>query len=128
MNLRQLIVSSGIAAATAALPFAQAFAAEPANAAPDATVATGKPAGATRKSVRIANRAFSKTVQKVLLKTRGLEQTSIAVFGDAKTGHVTLAGQIASEDQDGLAVDTAKKVQGVTSVSSKLTLRLEGGG
>ena len=67
-------------------------------------------------------------VQKVLFKTKGLDATSIAVFGNAKTGQVTLAGQIGSQDQDGLAVDAAKQVHGVTSVTSKLTLRAQGGG
>nr|WP_321574651.1 BON domain-containing protein [Paraburkholderia franconis] len=87
-----------------------------------------KQAITTKKSIRAANRAFSRTVQKAIFRTKGLEAASIAVFGDAKTGHVTLAGQIDSEEQDGLAVDAAQKVQGVTSVSSKLTVREQGGG
>lgn len=126
MNLRKLIVSSGIAAALVALPYAQSFAADSdaASATPDAS---SKPTGATKKSIRAANRAFSRTVQKSILKTKGLENTSIAVFGDAKTGHVTLSGEILSEDQDSIAVDAAKKVQGVTSVTSKLSLHEEGG-
>jgi osmotically-inducible protein OsmY len=105
-----------------------AFAAESSDAAPDATAATARPAATTKKSVRAANRAFSKTVQKALLKTKGLEQASIAAFGNAKTGQVTLAGQIASQDQESVAVAAAKQVQGVTSVSSKLTLHEQGGG
>jgi osmotically-inducible protein OsmY len=116
-----------MAAVVAAFSYAQAFAAESANAAPAATAATSPQAGTTKKSIRAANRAFSRKVQKVLVKTKGLDDTSIAVFGTAATGHVTLAGQIASQDQDGLAVDAAKKVEGVTSVSSKLTVREEGG-
>lgn len=128
MNLRQVVMSGSLAAVVAAFSCMPAFAANSADAAPDATVTTGKPDGATKKSVRAANRAFSKTVQKALSRTKGLENASIAAFGNAKTGQVTLAGQVISEDQDGLAVDAAKKVQGVTSVSSKLTLRQQGGG
>lgn len=127
MKLQQLAVSSGLAIALAVFAYTPAFAADAAAAASDSTVATSKPAP-TKKSVRVANRAFSKTVQKAIFKTKGLEATSISVFGNAKTGHVTLAGQIDSEDQDGLAVDAAKKVQGVSSVSSNLTLRQQGGG
>jgi hyperosmotically inducible protein len=123
MKLPQLVVSSGLAIAVAAFAYTPAFAAG----ASDSTAASSVQAAPTKKSVRAANRAFSKTVQKAIFKTRGLEQATISVFGNAKTGHVTLAGQIMSEDQDGLAVDAAKQVQGVTSVSSNLTLREQGG-
>lgn len=128
MTLRQLVASSGLAFAVAAFAYTPAFAADTAAAASDTAVTASTQSAPTKKSVRAANRAFSKTVQKAIFKTKGLDEASIAVFGDAKTGHVTLAGQIASEDQDGLAVDAAKQVHGVTSVSSKLTLRQQGGG
>jgi hyperosmotically inducible periplasmic protein len=128
MKLRLLAMSSGLAIAVAAFAYTPAFAADAAAAASDTTVAAGTQATPTRKSVRAANRAFSKTVEKAIFKTAGLQDTTIAVFGNAKTGHVTLAGQISSEDQDALAVDAARKVQGVSSVSSKLTLREQGGG
>jgi hyperosmotically inducible protein len=127
MKLPQLVVSSGLAIAVAAFAYTPVFAANSTTGASDSTAATSVQAAPTKKSVRAANRAFSKTIQKAIFKTRGLEQATISVFGNAKTGHVTLAGQIMSEDQDGLAVDAAKQVQGVTSVSSKLTLREQGG-
>ncbi|BCZ81575.1 hypothetical protein PTKU46_49690 [Paraburkholderia terrae] len=125
MNLRQFVMGSGLAAVIA-FSCTQVFAADAAASATDATAAA--PAATSKKSIRVANRAFSKTVQKTLLKTKGLEDTSITAFGNAKTGQVTLAGQIASEDQDHLAVETAKQVRGVTAVVSKLTLRQQGGG
>jgi osmotically-inducible protein OsmY len=125
MNLRQFVMGSGLAAVIA-FSCSQVFAADAAASATDAT--TAAPAATSKKSIRVANRAFSKTVQKTLLKTKGLEDTSITAFGNAKTGQVTLAGQIASEDQDHLAVETAKQVRGVTAVVSKLTLRQQGGG
>ncbi|MBW0448493.1 BON domain-containing protein [bacterium M00.F.Ca.ET.228.01.1.1] len=128
MNLRQLVIGGSIAAVVSAFAYVPAFAAESANAAPDATVSTTAPAAPSKKAVRAANRAFSRTVQKSLQKTKGLDQTTITVFGNAKTGQVTLAGQISSEDQEGVAVAAAKQVHGVTSVSSKLTLREQGGG
>ena len=125
MNLRQFVMGSGLAAVIA-FSCTQVFAADAAASATDATAAA--PAATSKKSIRVANRAFSKTVQKTLLKTKGLEDSSITVFGNAKTGQVTLAGQIVSEDQDHLAVETAKQVHGVTAVVSKLTLRQQGGG
>ncbi|AXF11820.1 transporter [Paraburkholderia graminis] len=132
MKLRHLVVSSGLALAAAAFAYTPAFAADAAAAASGSSVSASSVSPSnpapSKKSVRAANRTFSKTVQKALFRTKGLEDTTIAVFGNAKTGHVTLAGQIESDDQEGLAVDAAKKVQGVTSVSSKLTLREQGGG
>lgn len=127
MNLRQFVMGSGLAAVIA-FSCAPTFAADAAASATDAAATTAAPATTSKKSVRVANRAFSKTVQKTLLKTKGLEDSSITVFGNAKTGQVTLAGQIVSEDQDHLAVETAKQVHGVTAVVSKLTLRQQGGG
>jgi osmotically-inducible protein OsmY len=127
MKLRQFMMCSGLAAVVA-FSCTQAFAADTAASATDAAATTATQAGTSKKSIRAANRAFSKTVQKTIAKTKGLEDTSITAFGNAKTGAVTLAGQVSSEDQDRLAVDTAKQVHGVTSVSSKLTLRQQGGG
>ncbi|SOE49076.1 BON domain-containing protein [Burkholderia sp. OK233] len=127
MKLPQLVMNSGLAIAVAAFAYTPAFAADSTAGASNSTAAASMQAAPTKKSVRAANRAFSKTVQTAIFKTRGLEQTTISVFGNAKTGHVTLAGQIVSEDQDGLAVDAAKQVQGVTSVRSKLSLREQGG-
>ncbi|MGF6773793.1 hyperosmotically inducible protein [Paraburkholderia sp. GAS199] len=127
MQLRQLVLGGALAIAVTALAYTPAFAADAAAAASDTTAATTQQAAPTKKTVRASNRAFSKTVQRAIFKTKGLEETSIAVFGNAKTGHVTLAGQIESQDQEGVAIGAAKKVQGVTSVSSKLTLRSEGG-
>jgi len=131
MKLRQFVLGSGLAAVMA-FSCTQVFAADAAASATDATATASTQAsthaGATKKSIRAANRAFSRPIQKTISKTKGLEDTSITVFGNAKTGQVTLAGQVSSEDQDRLAVDTAKQAHGVTSVVSKLTLRQQGGG
>ncbi|MFM0478778.1 MULTISPECIES: BON domain-containing protein [Paraburkholderia] len=124
MTLRKFVVTSGLTLSLIASAIPQTFAADAATS--DIAAATSK-ATPTKKSVRAANRAFSKTVQKALFKTPGLERATISVFGNANTGRVTLAGQIDSQDQDALAVAAAKKVQGVTSVTSRLSLRPEGG-
>ena len=61
------------------------------------------------------------------MKAPGIGNAQVTVFAKAKTGDVTLAGLITDESQDRVAVDAARQVPGVTSVKSKLQLRLEGG-
>ncbi|MEM5312531.1 BON domain-containing protein [Paraburkholderia sp. JHI869] len=127
MKLRQLVLGSCLAFSVAAMTYTPVFAEDAAAPSPDATsVTTTTQTATTKKAVRAANRTFSRTVHKALSKTTGLDATSITVFGDAKTGRVTLAGYTREEQQNDLAVDAAQKVQGVTSVSSKLTVRQEG--
>ncbi|MBY4755300.1 BON domain-containing protein [Burkholderia dolosa] len=121
MKLRQIVATGGLAVVLAAGLNLQAFAGErPDTAGTDASAAPTAAAPA-------ANRTFSRSVQKVLSRTKGLEGKPITVFGNASTGRVTLAGQVETEDQDHLAVDAARKVRGVTSVTSRITLRPQGG-
>ncbi|WP_321803771.1 BON domain-containing protein [Burkholderia sp. BCC1993] len=128
MTLRQIVVTGGLAVVLTACLNLQAFADErPDTTGADAAVASTPPSGTSKKSVRAANRTFSRSVQKALSHTKGLEGKPITVFGNASTGRVTLAGQVESEDQDHLAVEAARKVRGVTSVNSRITLRPEGG-
>ncbi|AOK06250.1 BON domain-containing protein [Burkholderia sp. AU19243] len=128
MKLRHIVVTGGLAVALLAGVNVRAFADErPDTAAADAAQTSTPAAGSSKKAVRAANRTFSRSVQKALSRTKGLEGTPIVVFGNASTGRVTLTGQVDSEDQDHLAVDAARKVRGVTSVNSKITLRAEGG-
>jgi hyperosmotically inducible protein len=81
----------------------------------------------TKKAERAANRAFAKRIRQTLYKTKGLEDSDIVVFAKAKTGQVTLSGFILTEDQDHIATAAVGKVQGVSSVTSKLTLQEQGG-
>ncbi|AIO37979.1 BON domain protein [Burkholderia cenocepacia] len=128
MKLRHIVVTGGLAVALLAGVNVRAFADErPDTAAADAAQTSTPAAGSSKKAVRAANRTFSRSVQKALSRTKGLEGTPIVVFGNASTGRVTLTGQVDSEDQDHLAVESARKVRGVTSVNSKITLRAEGG-
>ncbi|WP_175767053.1 BON domain-containing protein [Burkholderia cenocepacia] len=82
---------------------------------------------AAKKAERAADRAFAKKVRQAIARAPGVGNAQVTVFAKAKTGDVTLAGQIADEPQDRVAVDAARQVPGVTSVKSKLQLRLEGG-
>ena len=128
MKLRHIVVTGGLAVVLIAGVNLRAFADERLDTAGANAAVTSTPAaGTSKKAVRAANRTFSRTVEKALYRTKGLEGMPIAVFGNAATGRVTLSGQITSEDQDRLAVDAARKVRGVTSVNSRLTLREEGG-
>lgn len=79
--------------------------------------------GASKKAVRAANRAFAKKVHQALIKTKGLAGTDIAVFANARTGDVVLSGFIDRQEQEHIATEAASKVQGVTSVASKISLR-----
>jgi osmotically-inducible protein OsmY len=131
MKLRQIVATGGLAVVLAAGLNLHAFADErPDTAGTDASAvptAAAPAAGKSKKAVRAANRTFSRSVQKALSRTKGLEGKPITVFGNASTGRVTLAGQVETEDQDHLAVDAARKVRGVTSVTSRITLRPQGG-
>ncbi|MCL4631207.1 MULTISPECIES: BON domain-containing protein [Burkholderia] len=91
-----------------------------------AASATASPRAA-KKAERAADRAFAKKVRQAIVRAPGVGNAQVTVFAKAKTGDVTLAGQIADESQDRAAVDAARQVPGVTSVKSKLQLRLEGG-
>lgn len=82
---------------------------------------------AAKKAERAADRAFAKKVRQAIVRAPGVGHAQVTVFANAKTGDVTLAGQITDESQDRAAVDAARRVPGVTSVKSRLQLRLEGG-
>ncbi len=129
MNVRSMIVVAGVAMASSLACYAQSAA--PDTAAPGAQAAQAAPAQASpkaaKKAERAANRAFAKKVRLAVMKSPGIGDAQVTVFAKAKTGEVTLAGVITDQSQDRAAVEAARGVQGVTSVTSKLGLRLEGG-
>ncbi|VWC91860.1 transporter [Burkholderia lata] len=128
MKIRQVILNGGLAAALLACLQPQAFADESANAVgTDAAVTSAQTSAQTKKAARAANRRFSRAIQNALLRTKGLQGQAIKVFANAATGQVTLAGQVQTEDEDHLAVESARKIRGVKSVKSELMLREKGG-
>ncbi|MBR8132210.1 BON domain-containing protein [Burkholderia ambifaria] len=127
MKIRQVILNGGLAAVLLAGLQLQAFADESANAGTDAAVTSTPTAAQTKKAARAANRTFSRSIQRTLSRTKGLQGQAITVFGNAATGQVTLAGQVQTEDEDHLAVESARKIRGVKSVKSELMLREKGG-
>ncbi|MEB2608803.1 BON domain-containing protein [Burkholderia cenocepacia] len=124
MKSRFAIVVAGFVALSPLAGHAQSAAPTPP--AEQAASAAASPRAA-KKAERAADRAFAKKVRQAIARAPGVGNAQVTVFAKAKTGDVTLAGQIADESQDRAAVDAARQVPGVTSVKSKLQLRLEGG-
>ena len=80
----------------------------------------------SKSSVRAANRQFARKVQRAIYHDHALGESDIIVFANAGTGKVVLVGLITDPTQEQTAIDAAKKVAGVTGVTSKLSLH-EGG-
>ncbi|MCA8064322.1 MULTISPECIES: BON domain-containing protein [Burkholderia] len=128
MKIRQVILNGGLAAVLLACLQLQASADESANGAgTEAAVTSAQTSAQTKKATRAANRRFSRSIQNTLSRTKGLQGRVITVFANAATGQVTLAGQVQTEDEDHLAVESARKIRGVKSVKSELMLREKGG-
>jgi hyperosmotically inducible protein len=81
---------------------------------------------ATAKNVKKADRKLGLDVRRALSKAQGFDVSN--VFVRARGGAVTLTGTVADATQIGQAEEVAKGVPGVTSVSNKITLGLQGGG
>ncbi|AOK06826.1 BON domain-containing protein [Burkholderia sp. AU19243] len=123
MTHRFAIVVAGFVALSPMLGHAQS---DTAAAVASASTPNASPRAA-KKAERAADRAFAKKVRQAVMKAPGLGNAEITVFARARTGDVTLAGLITDEAQDRAAVEAARQVAGVTSVKSRLQLRLEGG-
>ncbi|AIO39218.1 BON domain protein [Burkholderia cenocepacia] len=123
MTHRFAIVVAGFVALSPMLGHAQS---DTAAAVASASTPNASPRAA-KKAERGADRAFAKKVRQAVMKAPGLGNAEITVFARARTGDVTLAGLITDEAQDRAAVEAARQVAGVTSVKSRLQLRLEGG-
>ncbi|HVE09903.1 MAG TPA: BON domain-containing protein [Paraburkholderia sp.] len=83
-------------------------------------------AAASSKSTKQADRALAKAVRRALGKTPGFDVSG--VFVKARGGAITLSGSVKDGSQIEQAGEVAKSVQGVTSVSNKLTLFHGGNG
>jgi hyperosmotically inducible protein len=81
-------------------------------------------AGATKSSVRAADRQLAKKVQTTLYKQKGLE--SADVHAVARGGKVTLVGMAPDQTQIDLAAKVAEGVPGVSSVKNNLTVEEAG--
>lgn len=80
---------------------------------------------ATGKATK-ADRALGRAVRRALARAQGFDVSG--VFVRARSGAVTLSGTVRTGDQIRQAEDIARSVQGVTSVSNKLSLFHGGNG
>jgi hyperosmotically inducible periplasmic protein len=113
-----LIKAAKATTATIALALALGAHAQGSDATADATTAT---ATASPKAAKAANRALVKKVRHALARTKDLDPTHIYV--KAVDGVITLTGDCISQEQINLAGDVVQKVDGVTSVNNKLSVR-----
>jgi hyperosmotically inducible periplasmic protein len=121
MNIRKVMTGS-LALLFSSMVFAQASV--------DSSGMVGADAMGTsavsKSSVRTANRHFALKVQRAIYHDHSLGEADIIVFGNAQTGKVVLVGLITDPTQEQTAVDAAKKVAGVTGVTSKLSVHEAG--
>lgn len=110
----KLIHAATAAGAVIAMAFAVNSYAQ-ASAPTDAAMTASAPASKT------ANRALAKKVRHELARTKGLDPTHIYV--KVVGGAVYLTGSCASQQEIDLAGGAAQKVDGVTSVSNKLSVK-----
>jgi len=78
------------------------------------------------KSASTADRALARSVRHALARAQGFDVSG--VFVRARSGAITLSGTVRNSDQIRQAEEITKNVQGVTSVSNKLTLFHGGNG
>ncbi|MBV8627617.1 MAG: BON domain-containing protein [Paraburkholderia sp.] len=110
--------------ASVLLIFAGVSHAQSTNAPSDASMSQGAMAAAP--SGKKADRALSHAVRRALSKAQGLDVSGI--FVHAKDGAVTLSGSVRDSNQIQQAEQVARSVQGVNSVTNKLTLFHGGNG
>ena len=86
------------------------------------------PMGATQAAPSAAksDRALARAVRRALSRAQGFNVSG--VFVRARSGAVTLSGTVRTGDQIRQAEDVTRSVQGVTSVTNKLTLFHGGNG
>ncbi|WP_309249162.1 BON domain-containing protein [Paraburkholderia sp. CNPSo 3281] len=84
--------------------------------------------GATQAapSAKKEDRALARAVRRALSRAQGFNVSG--VFVRARSGAVTLSGTVRTGDQIRQAEEVARSVQGVNSVSNKLTLFHGGNG
>lgn len=93
----------------------------------DATTTDSAATAKTQKSAtKKTDRKLGLDVRKALSKAQGFDVSN--VFVRARGGAVTLTGTVPDGSQIGQAEEVAKGVAGVTSVSNKITLGVQGGG
>jgi hyperosmotically inducible periplasmic protein len=112
-NVLLIISAALLAMASAGASYAQSGNASPNN-------AMASPTTSAPMSSAKADRALARSVRRALDKAPGFNVSG--VFVKARSGAVTLSGTVDDGDQIRQAEDVARSVQGVTSVSNRLSL------
>ncbi|MBN3808944.1 BON domain-containing protein [Paraburkholderia sp. Ac-20347] len=86
----------------------------------------GAQAAPTNQKATKADRTLSRAVRRALSKAQGFDVSG--VFVRARSGAVTLSGTVRNGDQIRQAEEVTRSVQGVTSVTNRLTLFHGGNG
>jgi hyperosmotically inducible protein len=76
-----------------------------------------------KKATRAENRRFSSIVQRAIYDTNSVGDADILVFGNAATGSVVLVGYVFDPKQVQVAIEAARRVIGVTDVTSRLMIQ-----
>ncbi|POM16229.1 transport-associated [Burkholderia cepacia] len=88
---------------------------------PDAVSAVASASSSeSRKATKAADRKLRKQVAGVLARTKRLDASRLLIF--AKSGVVTLSGEVADAEQAALAVSAAQRVPGVGEVRNRLRI------
>ncbi len=87
-------------------------------------VAASTPASASgsesRKVTKAADRRLRKQVAGALARTKRLDSSRLLIF--ARSGVVTLSGEVADAEQAALAASVAQRVPGVSEVRNRLRI------
>ncbi|MCA8052353.1 BON domain-containing protein [Burkholderia arboris] len=120
LNLARLVALLAVATAAHAQPAAS----ESSSSAPAEVSGASVPAPATTTEERAADRRLRRLVAQTLARTKGLNSTRIII--KAHDGNVTLLGSVLDTNQVALAVETTKRITGVTQVVNALRVVPEG--
>ncbi|MFM0500208.1 BON domain-containing protein [Paraburkholderia caffeinilytica] len=113
-----LRVALGVAIAVASIG---AWSQDGASTAASAGAAVTASGGTTAKAARQANRALRRKVYAALAKHKEIDAGNIGIA--AKGGAVMLSGTVPDASQINTVAEVAKSVEGVTSVTSRITVQ-----
>ncbi|KFG97549.1 hypothetical protein GQ56_0108370 [Burkholderia paludis] len=91
-----------------------------ASAAASASVSASASGSESRKATKAADRRLRKQVAGALARTKRLDSSRLLIF--ARSGVVTLSGEVADAEQAALAASAAQRVPGVGEVRNRLRI------
>ncbi|QNB13538.1 BON domain-containing protein [Paraburkholderia tropica] len=124
--LRSVCACLALSGAVAAYAQTDTPAADGSSMSAQAGAQAGTQASPTNQKATKADRTLSRAVRRALSKAQGFDVSG--VFVRARSGAVTLSGTVRNGDQIRQAEEFTRSVQGVTSVTNRLTLFHGGNG